>query len=104
MSFEPLVKCDRPGCDSRVESWVARCGQCRKTHGPSPDARRKREDAKPKRRCSGLKGIACSALITPPRTRCRKCATELKRRRELTAAGVPSITHRYPRPKREDTK
>jgi hypothetical protein len=31
----PLIRCDRPGCQTRVEAHVRRCRDCRNEHGPA---------------------------------------------------------------------
>lgn len=101
-----LIRCDVPGCSALVEPHIARCGWCRKAHGPSPDSRPDPDvkQAKPKHRCAGLRGVACSALIAARYERCLECERQFKRLRAESAAGIPHHTHRSPRPNREDTK
>lgn len=47
MKFEPLVRCEIPGCPALVESWIARCGNCERKHGVSPNRTGRRGMPKP---------------------------------------------------------
>jgi hypothetical protein len=47
VKFEPLVQCDVEDCEVVVEAAVRRWQNCRRKHGPAPDATRSTPQGQP---------------------------------------------------------